>query len=103
MACPDDTPETVRAIFRLSHELEMSQPFFIPLTPLPGTPFWRDELWDDTGESFRDYNFLPSTTRPGARRDLEWALLTAFRRNGRPRVSAPTGAACSTPMRAAAG
>ena len=75
---PGDTPETVRAIFRLSHELEMSQPFFIPLTPLPGTPFWRDEFWDDTGESFRDFNFLPSATRPGSRRDLEWALLTAF-------------------------
>ena len=57
----------------------MDQPFFIPLTPLPGTPFWRDELWDDTGENFRDYNFLPSTARPGARRDLEWALLTGLR------------------------
>jgi radical SAM superfamily enzyme YgiQ (UPF0313 family) len=74
---PGDTPETVRAIFRLSHELEMSHAFFIPLTPLPGTPFWRDELWDDTGESFRDFNFLPSATRPGSRRDLEWALLLA--------------------------
>ena len=75
---PGDTPETVRAIFRLAHELEMNQPFFIPLTPLPGTPFWREEFWDDTGDCFRDYNFLPSATRPGARRDLEWALLTAF-------------------------
>jgi len=75
---PGDTPETVRAIFRLAHELEMNQPFFIPLTPLPGTPFWREEFWDDTGDRFRDYNFLPSATRPGARRDLEWALLTAF-------------------------
>ena len=74
---PDDTPDTVRAIFRLSHELKMNHVFFIPLTPLPGTPYWRDELWDDTGESFRDFNFLPSTTRPGARRDLEWALLMA--------------------------
>jgi anaerobic magnesium-protoporphyrin IX monomethyl ester cyclase len=74
---PGDTPETVRAIFRLSHELEMSHAFFIPLTPLPGTRFWRDELWDDTGESFRDFNFLPSATRPGSRHDLEWALLLA--------------------------
>ena len=74
---PADTPATVRAIFRLSHELEMNHAFFIPLTPLPGTPFWRDELWDDTGESFRDFNFLPSATRPGSRRDLEWALLLA--------------------------
>jgi radical SAM superfamily enzyme YgiQ (UPF0313 family) len=74
---PGDTPETMRAIFRLSHELEMNHAFFIPLTPLPGTPFWRDELWDDTGENFRDFNFLPSATRPGSRRDLEWALLLA--------------------------
>jgi anaerobic magnesium-protoporphyrin IX monomethyl ester cyclase len=74
---PADTPETVRAIFRLSHELEMNHAFFIPLTPLPGTPYWHDELWDDTGESFRDFNFLPSATRPGSRRDLEWALLKA--------------------------
>ena len=74
---PTDTPETVRAIFRLSHELEMNHAFFIPLTPLPGTPFWHDGLWDDTGESFRDFNFLPSATRPGSRRDLEWALLRA--------------------------
>ena len=74
---PDDTPETVKAIVHLAHELEMDQVFFIPLTPLPGTPFWRDELWDDTGKRFRDFNFLPSATRPGARRDLEWALLLA--------------------------
>jgi anaerobic magnesium-protoporphyrin IX monomethyl ester cyclase len=74
---PDDTPATVRDIFRLAHELEMDHAFFIPLTPLPGTPFWSDDLWDDTGERFRDFNFLPSATRPGARRDLEWALLRA--------------------------
>jgi len=74
---PGDTPETVRAIVRLAHELKLDQAFFIPLTPLPGTPFWRDELWDDTGESFRDFNFLPSATRSGAGRDLEWALLNA--------------------------
>ncbi len=74
---PGDTPETVYAIVRLAHELKMDQAFFIPLTPLPGTPFWRDELWDDTGENFRDFNFLPSATRSGARRDLEWALLCA--------------------------
>lgn len=74
---PGDTPATIRALFRLSHELEMNHAFFIPLTPLPGTPFWSDDLWDDTGESFRDYNFLPSATRSGARRELEWALLLA--------------------------
>jgi radical SAM superfamily enzyme YgiQ (UPF0313 family) len=74
---PGDTPATIRDIFRLSHELQMDHAFFIPLTPLPGTPYWSEELWDDSGERFRDFNFLPSTTRPGARRDLEWALLRA--------------------------
>jgi radical SAM superfamily enzyme YgiQ (UPF0313 family) len=74
---PGDTPDTVRAIFRLAHELEMDHAFFIPLTPLPGTSYWSDDMWDDTGESFRDFNFLPSATRPGARRELEWALLGA--------------------------
>lgn len=74
---PGDTPATMRALFRLSHELKMNHAFFIPLTPLPGTPFWHDGLWDDSGESFRDFNFLPSATRPGSRRDLEWALLLA--------------------------
>jgi hypothetical protein len=74
---PGDTPDTVRAIFHLSHELEMNHAFFIPLTPLPGTPFWSEQLWDNTGEGFRDFNFLPSATRSGSRRDLEWALLLA--------------------------
>jgi radical SAM superfamily enzyme YgiQ (UPF0313 family) len=74
---PGDTPATMLAIYRLSLELEMDKAFFIPLTPLPGTPFWRDELWDATGERFRDYGFLPSGTGPGTRRDLEWALLSA--------------------------
>jgi radical SAM superfamily enzyme YgiQ (UPF0313 family) len=74
---PGDTPASVRAMVHLAHEVEMDQAFFIPLTPLPGTPFWRDEFWDDTGEHFRDFNFLPSPTRPGARPDLDWALLRA--------------------------
>ena len=75
---PGDTPSTVRAIFRLSHELEMDHAFFIPLTPLPGTPFWRDNMWDDSGETFRDFNFLPSATGHSATRCLEWAFLLAF-------------------------
>ena len=75
---PGDTPATVRAIFRLSHELEMDHAFFIPLTPLPGTPFWRDDMWDDSGEAFRDFNFLPSATGRSTQRSLEWAFLKAF-------------------------
>jgi radical SAM superfamily enzyme YgiQ (UPF0313 family) len=74
---PGDTPATMWALLQLSHELELNQAFFIPLTPLPGTPFWRDELWDATGKIFRDFNFLPSATRPGARPELERALVLA--------------------------
>ena len=74
---PGDTPATMRSLFRMSHELEMDHAFFIPLTPLPGTPFWRDEMWDDTGEAFRSYTFLPSTGLD-TQRKLEWALLLAF-------------------------
>ncbi len=75
---PGDTPATVRAIFRLSHELEMDHAFFIPLTPLPGTPFWRDDMWDDSGAAFRDFSFLPSATGRYTPRNLEWAFLVAF-------------------------
>jgi radical SAM superfamily enzyme YgiQ (UPF0313 family) len=77
---PGDTPETVRRIHRLAVELELDQFFFIPLTPLPGTAGWRPELWDPTGERFREFNFLP-TGRPHGRhaaleRALLWSLLT---------------------------
>lgn len=75
---PGDTPATVRALVRLAHSLPLDQAFFIPLTPLPGTPFWRDSLWDDSGERFRDFNFLPSTRRPGAEPALEWALFSTL-------------------------
>lgn len=75
---PADTPDTVRAIFRLSVELEMDKSFFIPLTPLPGTPFWKDELWDSTGERFRHFDFLPGVDGSQDRRVLERALLRCF-------------------------
>ena len=57
---PGDTAATVRAIHRLSFELGLDQFFFIPLTPLPGTIGWRRELWDPSGERFRE--FLCSST-----------------------------------------
>ena len=77
---PGDTPADVRAIHRLAVELELDQFFFIPLTPLPGTEGWRPELWDPSGERFREFNFLP-TGRPHGRhakleRALLWSLLT---------------------------
>jgi len=81
---PGDTPATIRAMYRLSWELGMDQAFFIPLTPLPGTPFWNPCLWDATGKRFRQFNFLPSAFKPGARRSLEWALLASIALDWRP-------------------
>jgi hypothetical protein len=56
---PTDTPERVRDLFTAAHALPIDHLFFIPLTPLPGTPYWRDNMWDATGERFRHFNFLP--------------------------------------------
>lgn len=75
---PGDTPATARRLYRLSLELEMDKAFFIPLTPLPGTPFWRPELWDPSGDRFREFGFLPSVARAGGRRALDWTLFASF-------------------------
>jgi anaerobic magnesium-protoporphyrin IX monomethyl ester cyclase len=56
---PEDTPRGVRALFLAATELPLDLAFFIPLTPLPGTAYWRPELWDASGESFRSFGFLP--------------------------------------------
>jgi hypothetical protein len=77
---PSDSPRTIRAIHRFVSELDLDQFFFIPLTPLPGTSEWRPEFWDSTGESFREYNFLPTGRPHGRHAELErallWSLLT---------------------------
>ena len=75
---PGDTAATVRAIHRLTFELELDQFFFIPLTPLPGTPGWRPELWDPSGERFRQFNFLPTGRPHGRYAALERALLLSL-------------------------
>jgi len=75
---PGDTPATVRAIHRLAIKLDLDQFFFIPLTPLPGTADWRPELWDETGERFREFNFLPSGRPHGRHAALERALLLSI-------------------------
>lgn len=75
---PGDTPPAVRAIHRLALELELDQFFFIPLTPLPGTAGWTPELWDPTGERFREFNFLPSGRPHGRHAELEQALLLSL-------------------------
>jgi hypothetical protein len=67
----------MRAIYRASIDLPMDAAFFIPLTPLPGTPFWRSDLWDPSGASFRRFDFLPSAPADPARARLDRALLSA--------------------------
>lgn len=81
---PGDTPEGIREIWRLSLELDLDMALYIPLTPLPGTPSWRPELWDPTGARFRGFDFLPSLRSNGVRRPLERALLRSFAFDWRP-------------------
>lgn len=71
---PGDTPATMRELYRLSVELRLDLAFFIPFTPLPGTPAWRPELWDSTGERFRRFTFLPPSPLNGSTRALDRAL-----------------------------
>jgi hypothetical protein len=72
---PGDTAATIRAIHRLGFELDLDQCFFIPLTPLPGTPGWQPDLWDASGAFFRTFSFLPSGNPQGRWAALERALL----------------------------
>jgi radical SAM superfamily enzyme YgiQ (UPF0313 family) len=81
---PGDSPRAVRAIHRLAIELGLDQFFFIPLTPLPGTQGWRSELWDPTGERFREFNFLPTGRPHGRYAALERALLLSLLLNWPP-------------------
>jgi len=81
---PGDTPDTVRRIYQLSLELDLDKAFFIPLTPLPGTPFWRPEHWDATGRRFRAFSFLPHPTATSPFPELDRALLACMVREWRP-------------------
>lgn len=81
---PGDTPRTVRSIHRYSVELDLDMAFYIPLTPLPGTPYWDPELWDATGERFRRFDFLPHAGADGTQARLARALLTSTVLDWRP-------------------
>ena len=81
---PGDTPAAVRDIHRLAIQLDLDQFFFIPLTPLPGTAAWRPEMWDPTGESFREFNFLPVGKPHGRHAELERALMFSLLFNWSP-------------------
>jgi radical SAM superfamily enzyme YgiQ (UPF0313 family) len=55
-----ETRESIRDIFRSAYSLPLDIVIFIPLTPLPGTPFWDRSLWDGTGNALRQCSFLPN-------------------------------------------
>ena len=73
-----DTPKTIRTLYRASFELGLDMAFFIPLTPLPGTPAWRRALWDPTGTAFRAFDFLPHVNGNPAMNRLTRALYRCF-------------------------
>jgi radical SAM superfamily enzyme YgiQ (UPF0313 family) len=66
-----ETSSSIRELFRNAYELPLDVVLFIPLTPLPGTPFWDSTLWDGTGESLRQCSFLPHPDAPRSSRP--WA------------------------------
>jgi anaerobic magnesium-protoporphyrin IX monomethyl ester cyclase len=72
---PGDTPDSVRELRRYASKLSLDYHFFIPLTPLPGTPYWKKEMWDPTGERFRSFDFLPGSPDDRTGFELERALL----------------------------
>jgi len=75
---PGDTPEKIRELRRCASGLDLDYAFFIPLTPLPGTPYWRREMWDPTGEKFRRFGFLPGPPVQADGAELERALLSSY-------------------------
>ncbi|MBZ5683450.1 MAG: B12-binding domain-containing radical SAM protein [Acidobacteriia bacterium] len=75
---PWETPESVRWLFRRAKRLPLDVLFFIPLTPLPGTPYWRPEMWDPTGERFRSFDFLPRVGLGGSLAELSKEIVKGY-------------------------
>ena len=76
---PGETRDSLRSLFRFGCGLPLDMALFIPLTPLPGTPFWKPELWDASGGLFRDLDFLPHGNADAwSRGDLHSMLLRCF-------------------------
>jgi len=75
---PADSPETMNQLQDVTFDLQLDFTFYIPLTGLPGTPYWRSGTWDGTGERLRRQDFLPQTAHDGTGRLLTEALMRAF-------------------------
>lgn len=74
---PCDTPKSVWSLSRRAYELPLDMILFIPLTPLPGTPYWKPEYWDPTGKAYRDFDFLPHVDGDAKKARLTMALFWA--------------------------
>lgn len=75
---PDDDFRSVWRLARRALELPLDMALFIPLTPLPGTPYWKPQDWDPTGRIFRDFDFLPHVDGDLRKARLTMALFWAL-------------------------
>jgi len=75
---PGDTPAVVRKLFREAFRAPIDMAFFIPLTPLPGTPYWRPDLWDKSGEAMREFDFLLHFQGKGLKANLSRTLMLCY-------------------------
>ena len=75
---PGDTPAAVRRLFREAYSVPVDMTFFIPLTALPGTPYWRREDWDESGERLREADFLLHFQGEGLKAKLSRTLLFCY-------------------------
>jgi len=75
---PGDTPAVVRRLFREAYRMPIDMTFFIPLTALPGTPYWSAENWDGSGEALREADFLLHFQGEGVKATLSRTLLFCY-------------------------
>ena len=55
---PEDNFKSIWILQDQVYKLGLDYAFFIPLTPLPGTPYWNDKLWDNEGKNLRLFDFI---------------------------------------------
>jgi len=83
---PGDSWRTVKAMRDATIELGLDFAFYIPLTGLPGTPFWDARSWEGRGQGLSRMDFLRSPGPDGrAVRRLTWMLAAGFFADLRPR------------------
>lgn len=71
---PGDTPRALYKLYRDAYKLPLDLNFFIPLTPLPGTPLWDQSARSGSWSSFKRFDFLPHASGRGRLGHLSLAL-----------------------------